>query len=668
MVKSKLDDTINYQELKKINEDDINHDATLYEVPILKRNVIIALGKSKYTFIDKNIEYFPIYLVKNNKVVSQIGLYEIYSKDVPNVLDEDGDVDIDLLNEPLIFSFIKQNEQILDDNKVKTDEKIEYSDYDDDSEEVDTEEEEEEETENDEKLGVEETKQEDNVDEEQKLKFSELKEQTKEDSEREQNEYVHDKDAEWIQDYLKSNHYDIIDNEGKGDCFFAVVRDGLARAGIKTNVQELRDKLADSITDDIFNGYREMYTMFNNEVKTIKDKMLTVINENKKLKKELDKTIDKKMQLAIIERGKLLGKQFESLEQDKRIAESQLQEFNSMKDITTIDKFKDLVKTCRFWADTWAISTIERLTNIKIILFSEESYRNGDLDNVLTCGQLNDSILEARGVFEPEHYIMVNYSGDHYKLITYKSRGALTFKEIPYNIKQLIVNKCLEKNAGPYYIIPDFKNLKGDLELPLDIELDVENIAETSMEHLWNEDTVFQFYYKSNSKPLPGKGTGEKIGSEGIKYYSNLSAIPDWRKKLSNMWKSEFNLDGHRWASVEHYYQASKFKLENPQFYLSFSLESSNELSKDPLMANAVGETGKYEGNIVRPKHIKQDRDFQQRENSEMKSALQAKFNQNADLKNLLIQTKKAKLIHFRRGQPPETATTLMEIRAELEK
>ena len=372
MVKSKLDDTINYPELKKINEDDSNFDATVYEVPILKRNVIIALGKSKYTFVDKNIEYFPIYLVKNNKVVSQIGVYEVYSNDVPNILDEDGDVDIDLLNEPLIFSFIQQNERILDDNRVKTNEKIEYVDYDssegeeEDTEEMDSEDSLEIVEKEIETKGIE-TK-------EKKLQFSELNEQTKEDSERDKNEYVHNQDSEWIQEYLKSNHYDIIDNEGKGDCFFAVIRDGLARAGVRTSVQELRDKLSDSINDNIFQGYLEMYNMFNNEVKTIKDKMLTVINENKKLKKELDKTIDKKMQIAIIERGKILGKQFESLDHDKRIAESQLQEFNSMKDIKTIDKFKDLVKTCRFWADTWAISTIERLTNIKIILFSFTLY------------------------------------------------------------------------------------------------------------------------------------------------------------------------------------------------------------------------------------------------------------------------------------------------------
>ena len=58
---------------------------------------------------------------------------------------------------------------------------------------------------------------------------------------------------------------------------------------------------------------------------------------------------------------------------------------------------------------------------------------------------------------------------------------------------------------------------------------------------LFNGDTVFQFYSKSINKPLPGKGAGEKIGSEGVEAYDELSKIPDWRKKLSNFSVSSFD-------------------------------------------------------------------------------------------------------------------------------
>ena len=45
-----------------------------------------------------------------------------------------------------------------------------------------------------------------------------------------------------------------------------------------------------------------------------------------------------------------------------------LEEFKIMKGIDTIEKFKKKIRTSDFWADTWAISTLERLLNIKFII------------------------------------------------------------------------------------------------------------------------------------------------------------------------------------------------------------------------------------------------------------------------------------------------------------
>ena len=185
---------------------------------------------------------------------------------------------------------------------------------------------------------------------------------------------------------------------------------------------------------------------------------------------------------------------------------------------------------------------------------------------------------------------------------------------------------------------------------------------------LFKGDTVFQFYSKSINKPLPGKGAGEKIGSEGVEAYDELSEIPDWRKKLSNFWAQEFTLDGKKWLSVEHYYQGSKFKKNNPGFYNKFSLDSGSELSESPLMAKgAGGKTGKSRGKQIRPKNVVLDEDFfGGRGEIEMENAMRAKFTQNPDLMELLRSTKKAKLQHFTRGNPPIVFYDLMRVRQNL--
>ena len=323
------------------------------------------------------------------------------------------------------------------------------------------------------------------------------------------------------------------------------------------------------------------------------------------------------------------------------------------------------IHTNKYWGDTWAISTLERVLNIKLILFSKESYSNGDIDNVLQCGQLNDDILVKQGEFIPRYYIMANYLGQHYELITYKDNRTLAFDELPTDVKNLIVNKCLERNAGTYYIIPQFREyfqkLKGDIpdEMP---------VPETMSSDLFDSDVVFQFYSKSNKGPKPGKGSGEKIPVERVKDFTELASIPDWRKKLSNFWKQPFQLDGKQWESVEHYYQGSKYKKNNPEVYNEFSLDSGSELSKDPVMAKgAGGKKGSFKGKRIIPKGVVIDPDFfRGRSEKTMEDAMRAKFSQNDNLKTMLLATKDAKLVHFSRGNPPIVFNDLMRVRRQL--
>ena len=88
MVLSKLNpENVSYPELKSVDSGDIKMEANLYQLEIKDVDVVIAVGNSKNTFEDFNIIYFPIYLVKYNNKVIQIGVYEIKASDYLNYLE-----------------------------------------------------------------------------------------------------------------------------------------------------------------------------------------------------------------------------------------------------------------------------------------------------------------------------------------------------------------------------------------------------------------------------------------------------------------------------------------------------------------------------------------------------------------------------------------------------
>jgi predicted NAD-dependent protein-ADP-ribosyltransferase YbiA (DUF1768 family) len=127
--------------------------------------------------------------------------------------------------------------------------------------------------------------------------------------------------------------------------------------------------------------------------------------------------------------------------------------------------------------------------------------------------------------------------------------------------------------------------------------------------------------------------------------------------------------DNHTWQSVEHYYQGSKFKNNNREFYLKFSLDSRSELASDPVIAKAAGsKSGKLNNAIIRPSRITFDPDFfsHGRGEREMSDALYAKFSQNKNLKDILLATRNAKLVQYQRGSLPIVSHHLMQVRHKL--
>jgi predicted NAD-dependent protein-ADP-ribosyltransferase YbiA (DUF1768 family) len=671
MVLSKIDSEISYPELKSVDSDDFKKEANLYQIEIDGIEVIIAVGNSKNTFENKNILFFPVYLVKHNNKVIQIGVYEIKASDYISNLDDSNNLDVEKLNDPLIYNFV--TDSMLKKNRMEPEKPLRKMDV---EEKKGEDEEDEEEIVNEEHIGE--------IPPERKgiFVFTKgvpipplLKEENKKKSSEltlEYNGKTKDlKKDNWVQKFMENKHYDIIDNEGGGDCLFATIRDAFSSIAQQTSVDKLRKRLSDEADQQLFLNYRENYDDAKRTILSETNQIKQYDIEYAAIRQSFANVIDMHEKKLLADTAKEIKKLHDSLVQNKKMSKKLLDEFSFMEGIDTLEKLKKKIRHCSFWGETWAISTLERVLNIKTINLSSENYKSDDLTNVLNCGQLNDSILQNKGVFTPEFYIILDYTGYHYKLISYKKKQIFKFSEVPYAIKKMIVDKCMERNAGPFALIPDFQRFKTGNVKTVIKEPQYEELTEAKLRGLYDDEIVFHFYSKSNDKPLPGKGAGEKISNNMVKEFTELANIKEWRKKLSNFWIQKFTLDNHQWSSVEHYYQASKFKNGFHDFYLSFSLDSGTDLSKDPSMAKAAGgKTGLYNGKLLRPVEVKIDADFfsktTNRDNKEMYAAQYAKFTQNKDLEEMLLATKNSKLTHHVRGAEPVIFDNLMMIREKI--
>lgn len=742
MVKSKLNDNINYHEYSHLEEEDFNYNTPLFQVQLLRdpQKVVIGVGQLNYHFAKRyNVVYVPIYLFNTEmEFMKQIGVYEMSSGQIQ--MDESGDLDVSRLT-PLLYGFV--NVELLRKSRAKSGvltvaSSTKTSDPKKRITEI---------NEIKKSLGKEPVKpamaavvprNEHDIDSDSDSDSNEnhdadpatifgldarqthllsgasiLPLQTKEQSELERKQYKPNPAADlWIQKYLRNKYFNFIDNEGGSDALFAVIRDALLTQGRTTTIFELRKQLADEVTDEVFRVYREKFAMYHNLSKTQTRETRDMVNHYNDIKRRISSIHDRAQQQLMIANAKKLVIEHNQKHDEMKYTKLLGGNYDYMRDVRSLDQLKERMMTSMYWPDGWAIAALERLLNLKFILFSRDAYETGDIDNVLQCDngvsadESIDQAIRKRGLFEPTAYILIgkttsnaDYSRGRgisssgrsprnrhgllsksvatYQLITYKTHGVLSFSELPYDIKLLVTTKCLETQSGAFCLIPQFKLFQRELGIRVDdipnesLDELIEEISGTrNAANLYTPDIVFQFYSNSNPNALPGSGAGEKIPETEKIHFHRLATFDNWRRKLANTWNEPFMLDNHTWQSVEHYYQASKFKNNNREFYLKFSLDSRSQLSADPLLAKAAGsKSGKLNHTtIIRPSRITIDPDFfnHGRSEREMENATFAKFSQNKNLKDLLLATRNAKLVHYVRGAPPEIYHHLMRVRHKL--
>lgn len=703
---SRLNNYISYSKKSSIYKNDKNKEATVYKIKLTEKEipVVIALGEIRNDFIKYNIVYCPVYLVlgdgKKNKITFKpIGVYEFFKSAEDNLKDKEGDLDIRLIEGPLLYNDInsKKITKLLNDKPILKDI---------------TEEEQELNQKKENEISI--KSQEEAAIKAKPLLIS-LEIEDDDDSEyknvhdeKEYRKIVKDYEAmgvnaprkNWLQKKMHDYNYTMINNKGGGDCFFIALSQAYKSIGKKTNQNNIRERLARSIPESVFVEYKSRENMFRGELDRnmkkqkemgLKTKELVKMKEDKKkafdeIKKTLPQTrISKdprykeiaKIQMEI---KNIFGK-FQKLRDDMKNTKELLEEFNFMKGINTLKEFREKIKSNDFWADESTIRILEELLNIKIIVIDKEN-RNG----LIHCTDASETI-KAKGFFKPKYYVIMDLFKKHYQLVSYKNRKMFRFHELPHAIKEQIKHSCLVGSGNNIYnYIPKFNKLikvndddgkddDDDEETTATIEDSKAEEEDNTEFKDYDENTHFVFYSKSSNKK-PGKGKHEKIPKEKEGDYSELSKIKDWRRVLSNFYVvvKPFELDGHTWNSVEHYYQASKFKnytegSDKHNFYLKFTAESNSEISKDPDKAKKYGgknKTGKY-----RPKHILMDEDFFTGKHKKfMEEGQRAKYTQDEHSQKVLLLTKNAKLLHLMkiRGAPSELIPFFdsMKIRKEL--
>lgn len=636
MVQSRINSKVNYVHHDIIDSKDFNTEMSSYDVELFELMAEIVVGHINTSKQEDGVIFFPIYLVSKDESFHKIGIFEFETH--VTVLDDEGELDIDVAGKPLLFPQV--NKAYVQSHTTKH--SISFTT--------------------------------DDVFVGNKIELSPLKQEI-------DDEDKISKSEPWVRKYFKSKHYSLVDNEGGGDCLFAVVRDAFESINLHTDVQKLRDLLAKNVKINTFTNLKEHYKMFQAAYNNLK-------SEIKVLKKE------KANGDKLLKQGNLYAKKDELQHIKVQIKEknAELQTYSNntntglldeiifMKDIETFEQFKDVIRTNEYWADEWGIPLLEEQLNVKIIIFSHRTYLEKDNDNVLQCGYTIN-----KDTFNPDYYILADHhNANHYELITYKGRSIFTFDDLPLTIRNDILSKCIGENTfGSYHIIPDFAQLKQDKKSIHEIQ-EINKAHEEEAEEAVDsvnvgfdesrlDDSVVFAYYSGSANKMPGKGSSkEQIPKERIPEFAELAAIPDWRKMLSNFYLKDFILKGKKWASVEHYYHATKFT-QNKEFYNTFSLDSGSDMSKDPLLAKAYGgKTGKFKNKIVRPSHVTMDSDStaESRLKNEI-DAVYAKFSQNLELKKMLLATKNAKLMHYLgRGHgtdPYILAKAIMIVRSRLQ-
>ena len=561
MVKSIIDPNLSYTETTQVSKNDIGlENVQAYEVKLLDIPLYVILGSIDDTFKgDHKIVFTPIYVLNpvNNKVSKQIGLYEISSEDIDAHKDKEqgNQLVLDTLKDivPIIFPFV--SEKFLKPFSTTKKLKIKSSTKTSKSDDGDTKSEGEDKNKGE---GDDKNKGEDPDNTLDKNETFKLKDKFKEGT------------LPWVQYYFKDINFMNIPNDGGGDCLFLSIKQAYESIGGVHTVQELRNIIADNITQERLDDYQEQLKLFDDRIKDEQKKLANKDNEINTLTEDLK-------QISQPETKKVYSEKLQKIKDEKSAIKLEIQDaikekndvmtnptlpYGLISRTPTLSMLREEIKKTNgdYWADQNAINILEKELNVKLIIFektpdrdSTEFMDNPDKRVTITCSK-NDLLLES---FTPDHYILIEFLGfGHYQLIRHDYRGIFTFGELPTIVKDKVVNRCLEsleKNNSSFHNIPDFRDYvnKQTSKTPptphnipegsSDSPVNSQDAINSCINGLCDDASVLIFHNNADITHNPGKAPDEKIPKKKLQEYKKLQAFQ--KKPYSMNWRRFFSDD-----------------------------------------------------------------------------------------------------------------------------
>ena len=384
MVKSIIDSKLSYTETTQVSKNDIGlENVQAYEVKLLDIPLYVILGSIDDTFKEKHkIIFTPIYILNpsNYKVSKQIGIFELGDDEVEQHIDETDltkkQLKLDSLKNkvPIIFSFVSEKFLKPFSTTAKEKLKIKSSTKTSKSEEM-----------NKNKDYIQDETQDENntqdkasdMDDENVLDKNEtfrLKEKFKEGT------------LPWVQYYFKDINFMNIPNDGGGDCLFLSIKQAYDTIGGVHTVQELRNMIADNITQERLDDYQEQLKLFDDRIKNEQEKLTNKDNEINKLTEDLT-------QISQVETKKEYYEKLRKKNEEKMAIKQEIQDaikerkdaienptlpYGLISRTPTLTMLREEIKKTGgdYWADQNAINILEKELNVKLIIFEKTPDHN----------------------------------------------------------------------------------------------------------------------------------------------------------------------------------------------------------------------------------------------------------------------------------------------------